>query len=196
MKSLILLLFLFCPFTSKTKAYHSHFSFHRGETAIIDTSNNSLRTDSIPAWVKKLYEKNSLESMNSAIPEIIFFQKLSGSTSYCLYMVDDGNCRYTFVATQKKRRKFKLAKIGNECDQDFSNPVYSYTTFEHHKTNNQIVMTTITEKAKAKYLVKDQNTMRFREGYNMENAGTIKNNTIKTIEVLYTGLLVTKTKPR
>ena len=65
--------------------------------------------------------------MNDAIPAVIFFKPLSDSTSYCLYKVDDGVCQITFVATQKRKKKYMRLKIGNECDVDFANPVYSRT---------------------------------------------------------------------
>ena len=62
---------------------------------------NKIQNDSIPLWVRKLYEKNTGEFLNSAIPSVTFFKKLSDSISYCFYEVNDGVCQITFVATQK-----------------------------------------------------------------------------------------------
>ena len=81
-----------------------------------------IKIDSFPAWVKKLYELNNGQFLNDAIPEIIYFKRLSDSTSYCLYEVSDGVCLITFVATQKNKNHYKKLKVGDECDADFSQP--------------------------------------------------------------------------
>jgi len=62
-----------------------------------------IKVDSFPVWVKNLYEINNDEFLNDAIPEIIYFKRLSDSISYCLYEVSDGVCLITFVATQKNK---------------------------------------------------------------------------------------------
>src|SRR5215813_902785 len=76
--------------------------------------------DTIPIWTKNLYEVRSTEFRNRAVPMIIFFRKLSDTTSYCVYEVNDGLCQITFVATQRNRRDYKRVKIANICDADFS----------------------------------------------------------------------------
>jgi hypothetical protein len=79
-----------------------------------------IKVDSFPVWVKNLYEINNDEFLNDAIPEIIYFKRLSDSISYCLYEVSDGVCLITFVATQKNKNHYKKLKVGNQCDADFS----------------------------------------------------------------------------
>lgn len=149
-----------------------------------------IKVDSFPVWVKNLYEINNGEFLNDPIPEIIYFKRLSDSTSYCLYEVNDGVCLITFVATQKNKKHYKKLKVGDECDADFSQPSYSYTEYEHDSLTRNIKMTTYVEKAKAKYLVKDGNFERFKEGYNFENVETIHYSMIKKIKVSPSGNII------
>jgi len=156
-----------------------------------DAKPTQLDHDSIPVWIRQIYEvKNDSEFLNSAVPVVTFYKRLSDSTSYCLYEVDDGVCHTTFVATQKNKKKFKRSKIGNECDEDFANPQYSSTSFEHDPIKRSIVVTTDVEKAKEKYLAEGV----FKPGYDMENAETINYTLTKTISISLSGNLITKTK--
>jgi hypothetical protein len=70
------------------------------------------RWNSFPVWLKDLYEMDSDEFLNDAIPEIIYFKRISDSISYCLYEVSDGVCLITFVATQKNKKHYKKLRIG------------------------------------------------------------------------------------
>jgi hypothetical protein len=150
-----------------------------------------LDHDSIPVWIRQIYEvKNDSEFLNAAVPVVTFYKRLTDSTSYCLYKVDDGVCHTTFVATQKNKKKFKRSKIGNECDEDFANPQYSSTSFEHDPAKRSILVTTDVEKAKEKYLAEGI----FKPGYNMENAETINYTLIKILSISLTGNLITKNK--
>ena len=48
------------------------------ETTIACTRVPSINsTDTIPTWVKGLYEKETEQFLNDAIPTVIFFKKLS-----------------------------------------------------------------------------------------------------------------------
>ena len=149
-----------------------------------------IKVDSFPLWVKNLYEINNDEFLNDAIPEIIYFKRLSDSISYCLYEVSDGVCLITFVATQKNKKHYKKLEVGNQCDADFSQPSYSYTEYEHDALSRGIKMTTYVEKAKAKYLVKEGNFLRFKDGYNFENAETIHYSMIKKIKISAGGNII------
>ena len=153
-----------------------------------------FRHDSIPVWIRHIYEINKNEFMNSAVPVVTFYQRLSDSTSYCLYEVDDGVCHMTFVATQKNKKKYKRSKIGNECDEDYADPQYSTTSFEHNPVKRSIVVTTEVEKAKEKYLTEDANRTVFKPGYDMENAEKINYTLIKTISITLSGNILTKSK--
>jgi hypothetical protein len=148
--------------------------------------------DTIPIWTKTLYEVRSTEFRNRAVPVIIFFKKLSDTTSYCVYEVNDGLCQLTFVATQRNRRDFKRAKIGNICDADFSLPIYTYTIYKHDSLNRIIRSIEHVQKAKDKYLVKDEKGERFKQGYNLDNVETIKYSTTSTVVVSKDGNLTVK----
>jgi hypothetical protein len=155
----------------------------------------SINADSVPVWVRHLYETANQNFLNGAVPSVRFFKTLSDSTSYCIYVVDDGVCHMSFVATQKNKKKYKNSKIGSECDEDFSVPDYSFTTYTHNAVEHTIVITTTVDQAKSKYLVKDENgMMRFKDGYDMENVETINHTTKQTIVVTTSGNLVIKTK--
>jgi hypothetical protein len=164
---------------------------------VLTSSYNSTfkqpNNDTIPVWTRLLYEVHN-DELNAAIPVVTFFQKLSDSTSYCLYEVDDGVCHMTFVATQKHKSKYKHSKIGNECDEDFANQVYSSTTYEHDSLKRFITVTTNLEKAKSKYLTTENGRTVFKEGYNMENAETIKYSITKTVSINRSGNIITKQK--
>jgi hypothetical protein len=149
-------------------------------------------TDTIPIWTKNLYEVHSTEFRNRAAPVIIFFRKLSDTTSYCVYEVNDGLCQMTFVATQRNRRDFKRVKIGNICDADFSFPTYSYTIYKHDSLNRTIRSIEHLQKAKDKYLVKDEKGERFKQGYNLDNVETLKYSTTSTVVVNKDGNLTVR----
>ena len=151
-------------------------------------------TDSFPAWVKNLYETDSNDFLNNAIPSIIFFKQLTDSTSYCLYDVSDGVCLMTFVATQKSQQHYRIYKIQNECDADFSLPEYSHTNYKHDPTKRIITSTTHVEKSKSKYLIKDGTDTRFKEGYNFENAETIKYSMVTTLFIQRSGKITVQKK--
>ena len=153
-------------------------------------SASKISTDSFPVWLKNLYEINNDEFLNDAIPEVIYFKQISDSISYCLYEVNDGTCQRTYVATQKKQKHYKKLEVGDQCDGDFSQPSYSYTGYEHDPVTRSIKMTTNVEKAKSKYLVKEGNFLRFKEGYNFENAETIHYSMIKKITISSRGNLI------
>ena len=188
MTLLIFINFLLLPFSlDKTFKDSQHFT--------IKNNDRNISVDSIPFWIRHLYEVNNDEFLNNAIPVVTFFKKLSDSTSYCIYEVDDGVCQITIVATQKNKKKYKSLKIGNECDEDFAFPLYSRTTYEHNTISNTILLTTDVEKAKQKYLIKDQNGQtRFRDGYSMENIETIHYSTKKIMLVNQSGNIITKDK--
>jgi len=174
------------------------YSLNETFTGVPQTINkdavSSIHTDSIPTWVRHLYEINKNEFMNDAIPVVTFFKILSDSTSYCLYKVDDGVCQITFVATQKNKKTYKRFKIGNECDEDFANPIYSQASYEHDSVKRSIIVTTDVEKAKSKYLIKDKDRFVFKNGYNMENAETANYSISKTILIDLSGNIITKNK--
>ena len=149
-----------------------------------------IKVDSFPVWVKNLYEINNDEFLNDAIPEIIYFKRLSDSISYCLYEVSDGVCLITFVATQKNKKHYKKLRVGNQCDADFSQPSYSYTEYKHDSLTRSIKMTTYVEKAKAKYLVKEGNFVRFKDGYDFESAETIHYSMIQKIKISSGGNII------
>jgi hypothetical protein len=168
-----------------------HFLFL---TSGCNSTFKQIDNDTIPAWTRQLYEVNNDEFLNAAIPVVTFFQKLSDSTSYCLYEVDDGVCHMTFVATQKHKSKYKLSKIANECDEDFANHIYSSTNYEHDSLKRFIMVTTKVEKAKSKYLTTENGRTVFKEGYNMENAETINYSTGKVITIGVSGNIIAKNK--
>lgn len=134
-----------------------------------------------------MYEVDTTEFLNSAVPTVVFYQELSESISYCLYEVDDGVCHMTFVATQKNKRKFRRFKIGSEFDEDFAVPQYSTTSFEHNPAKRSITITTDIQKAKEKYLTVDGGQKVFRQGYDMENVETINYSLKKTIAIDLSG---------
>ena len=144
--------------------------------------------------VKNLYETASNNFLNNAIPSIIFFKQLTDSTSYCLYDVSDGVCLMTFVATQKSQQHYRIYKIQNECDADFSLPEYSHTNYKHDPTKRIITSTTHVEKSKSKYLIKDGTDTRFKEGYNFENAETIKYSMVTTLFIQRSGKITVQKK--
>lgn len=168
-----------------------HFLFL---TSGCNSTFKQIDNDTIPAWTRQLYEVTNDEFLNAAIPVVTFFQKLSDSTSYCLYEVDDGVCHMTFVATQKHKSKYKRLKIGNECDEDFANHTYTLTTYEHDSLKNFIIVTTNVEKAKLKYLTTENGRTVFKEGYNMENAETTNNSTSKIIIIGISGNIIARNK--
>ncbi|HET9826129.1 MAG TPA: hypothetical protein VFP87_12400 [Chitinophagaceae bacterium] len=151
------------------------------------------RGDTIPVWTRRLYEVRSMEFHNRAVPVVIFFKRLSDSTSYCVYEVNDGPCQMTFVATQRNQKDFKRFKIGNVCDADFSVPQYTYTIYKHDSLNRTIRSIDHVQKAKDKYLIKDQKGEKFKQGYNLDNVETIKYSTTSTVTISRDGNMSIRT---
>lgn len=149
--------------------------------------------DSIPIWTKNLYEVRSTEFRNRAVPVVIFFRRLSDTTSYCVYEVNDGVCDMTFVATQRNKKDFKRFKIGNVCDANYSVPEYTYTIYKHDSLNRTIRSVDHTQKAKDKYLIKDVKGDKFKQGYNLDNVETVRYTTTNTIVINKDGNLTVKT---
>src|SRR5688572_25361831 len=89
-------------------------SFKDSQHITVKKNERSISADSVPLWIRHLYELNDGEFLNDAVPVVTFFKRLSDSASYCIYQVDDGVCQMTFVATQKNKKKYKSSKIGNE----------------------------------------------------------------------------------
>jgi len=178
-------------------SYSSIGTFKDIQHPLIKETYTNNYSDSLPDWVRHLYEKNNNEFMNDAVPVVTFFKKISDSISYCLFTVDDGVCDMTFIATQKNKKKYKRFKIGNQCDEDNAYPVYSTTVYGHDTISNSITLTTDIEKAKPKYLIKTENGTRFKSGYDMENTETIEYSIIKTLLIDKSGNIVVKdTKSR
>jgi hypothetical protein len=148
--------------------------------------------DTIPVWTKNLYEVRGTEFRNRAVPIVIYFKKLSDTTSYCVYEVNDGLCEMTFVATQRNRKDFKRMMVGNICDANFSLPTYTYTIYKHDSLNRVIRSIDHVQKAKDKYLVKDDKGERFKQGYNLDNVETLKSSTTTTISINKDGSLIVK----
>jgi hypothetical protein len=148
--------------------------------------------DTIPIWTKNLYEVRGTEFRNRAVPVVVYFKKLTDTTSYCVYEVNDGVCQMTFVATQRNRKDFKRIKIGNICDADFSLPTYMYTIYKHDSLNRVIRSIDHVQKAKDKYLVKDDKGERFKQGYNLDNVETLKHSATSTVIINKDGNLIVK----
>lgn len=159
---------------------------------MINTSAIYSIHDTIPVWTKNLYEVRNSEFRNRAIPVIVYFRRLSDSTSYCVYEVNDGICQMTFVATQRNKKDFKRFKIGNVCDADFSVPEFTYTIYKHDSLNRTIRSIDHVQKAKDKYLIKDEKGEKFKPGYNLDNVETIKYSQSSTIIINRDGNLVIK----
>jgi hypothetical protein len=98
----------------------------------------------------------------------------------------------TFVATQRNRKDFKRVKVGNICDADFTLPTYTYTIYKHDSLNRVIRSIAHVQKAKDKYLVKDDKGERFKQGYNLDNVETVKYSTTSTVVVGKDGNLTIK----
>jgi len=156
------------------------------------SSGPGVAKDTIPIWTKNIYEVHGTEFRNRAVPVITYFKKLSDTTSYCVYEVNDGLCQMTFVATQRNRKDFKRMKVGNICDADFTVPTYTYTIYKHDSLNRVIRTIAHVQKAKDKYLVKDAKGERFKQGYNLDNVETLKSSSTSTVIINKDGNLIVK----
>ena len=91
--------------------------------------------------------------------------------------------RIGLVRLKKNKKHYKKLRVGDQCDADFSQPSYSYTDYKHDSVTRSIKMTTYVEKVKAKYLVKEGNFVRIKDGYDFESAETIHYTMIKKIKI-------------
>ncbi|HLX94040.1 MAG TPA: hypothetical protein VKR32_20295 [Puia sp.] len=157
----------------------------KGQSDFLRTSS-CLRNDSIPAWVKQLYEKHDTSQFEIKVNKVIFFKPLTDSTSYSLFTVSTGTCVSAYVATQKNKKDYASLEIQEECDADLSYPSYSWTSYTHNTIRRRISITTDTKEANPKYLKKDGN---FRDGFDMDNVKTIRHVTRKTIVIMKSGNL-------
>jgi hypothetical protein len=125
--------------------------------------------DSIPSWVRELYEQTDTMYVNET-RAVLYFRTLSDTSSYVLYTMSTGTCFRTYVASQRNKHHFTALNISEECDQDFSDPEYSRITYIHDAVRQTIIITVDTEKADPKYLIKTGNSVDFKKGYDMETA--------------------------
>ena len=162
-----------------------HSTIDRTRTIQPVTFDHSQK-DSIPYWVRHLYEKKDTTTFENETIEVTYFKFINDTTSYSIYTILTGTCLRTNLATQRNRRNYYSMEIGRECDQDLSLPYYSHTTYKHDSINNSIILTVDDEEANPKYLEKDGN---FKKGYDMESGKTIHHIIEKTVRIAKSGRL-------
>ncbi|HEY1869471.1 MAG TPA: hypothetical protein VGG71_00365 [Chitinophagaceae bacterium] len=153
------------------KTIHTHYS-----------SKNE--TDSIPFWVMKLYEISDTSESHYRDKKVIYFKRLTDSTSYAIVEEYTGTGASTFVATQKRRKDFKNMDIAQEMDSESSDPTYRIITYLHDSLHANIFVTIDDEIAKSKFTVKRNGVLTFKNGFDMDNAETyhlIKKQTLKVL---------------
>ena len=142
--------------------------------------------DTIPSWVRQLYTVDTTED-GYPKTKIIFFKKLTDSTSYAIVEYHSGTGVSTSVATQKKRQDFKNMHVGREQDSEPSDPIYSTVTYRHDSLHKTIFVTIDDEIAKSKFTIKKNGVLAFKDGYSMDNVETYHRITKKTLEILRSG---------
>lgn len=76
-----------------------------------------------PFWLKKIYEDSLklIENPNGyydTIVEIQEFVQLNDSISYCVFNNGNGNCGFSFLASQKFKKPYYTFEIALNCDAD------------------------------------------------------------------------------
>jgi hypothetical protein len=151
---------------------------------IYTPEDSKNQTDSIPSWVRQLYETSDTSENYYRVEKVIYFKKLTDSTSYAIVEVNSGTGAYSFVATQKRKKDFKNMDIAQEMDSESSDPIYRIITYLHDSLHANIFVTIDDEIAKSKFTVKRNGILTFKNGYDMDNAETyhlIKKQTLKVL---------------
>jgi len=131
----------------------------------------SVKADSIPDWVTRLYTTVDSSGIPGEIKEVIFYRSLTDTSSYCLYTISTGTCFRTYLATQKNKKDYKQLNIEQECDEEASEPEYAYSKYELDSMHHTILITYDTTKPKKKFLQKGK-IVEFKKGFNLDNAET------------------------
>ena len=152
-----------------------------------DTSTKQEEETST-SWLKEFYMKAIDTTLfNTESFNIIFYKELTDTSSYCLIEISDQLCSTTFLATQVNRRNRQISQVEERCDGDYSNPVYTFSTYRLDSTTNTIQTTEVNETANKEYLVTEEEEKRFREGYDMQNAKTSSDSIVMIRKVLPDG---------
>jgi hypothetical protein len=141
------------------------------------------------SWMAQLYLGSKDTLMSDGRFTVIFKRQLNDSISYCLFNLSGGTCGRTYLASQVSRRHRQLEEVAEGCDSDLGDPFSRYAEYVHDSTQHIITTTTYEERAKPEFLDKNGN---FKDGYNMDNAGTIEDTLVAVRKVMPSGVIVTR----
>jgi hypothetical protein len=169
---------------------------HRKEAPQLagDTISNTQSTTDT-AWVLELYKGSADTIGYQSTVSIEYFHQLNDSVSYCLFSVSSPTCLETYLATQVRRRHIQMQQVGEGCDSDLSHPRYSYSEYDHDSTLHVIITRSYDEKAKPEFIENESGFDRFKEGYTMDNAGTITDSSMTVWKVAASGVIVSRKTP-
>lgn len=159
-------------------------------------SNNNTPITALPAdnsgnWAYSLYNKSDTSEYTVTTHTVTYFKQINDSVSYCLIDIDDQLvCLKTMLAVQINRNPVKEQEIRSACDGDLSIPFFNYSEYNLDSSTNSIRYVIYNQSADLKYLEQDKSgNLKFKDGYDMENAEIKEDSVVSLISVLPTGKL-------
>jgi hypothetical protein len=137
-----------------------------------DLKSIKSKTDSIPLWVRQIYNEIDTSEFPNENKGVVFFKQLTDTSSFCLYTISTGTCFRTYLVTQRNRKTFQQFNIQEECDEELSEPEYSTYNYSLDSIRNTITVIFDTLKANAKFLRRKGTFTKFKTGFDMDNSET------------------------
>ena len=136
-----------------------------------------------PQWLKVLYPAEVVEEYQLLRREIVLFENVNDSVTYCVVEQNDGVCQWYFLLTQVNRVETGNAVLGHNCDHDQSRPEYSWKEYSVGSTHS---FKTIEYTETVHDSLIDENG-HMKEGYEYESAEKLLDTAQKVLQVTQSG---------
>ena len=143
-----------------------------------------------PEWLSKLYDNDGQGSAPHAVAKVICRHKLTDTTSYALVEIAEVTCTVILLVITKNGLDFGNYEIDRSCMMDYAYYNYAGSEYVYDSLNNIITTLSLKETAKAKYLVKDKDGIRFKDGYSMENAEKEVDSIVNMLKIMPNGEVI------
>ena len=166
------------------------------KTATTNTESSTLPAQPASTeWLKTLYTKTIDSNLfNTKSLRVLYFNQLNDTTSYCLFQLNDELCVSTFLATQVNRTNKQIRQIEENCDGEYSNPVYTYSVYRFDSSSHTFITKEFVETANTEFIIEENGEKRFREGFSMENSKTSTDSMVVVRKILPDGRITEASK--
>ncbi len=158
---------------------------HQNSESVIHLEKQQ-ENSKFPDWLTQLYPTELKLDYQTIGQELISFQIINDSVTYCIYKQMDGACERNLVVSFVDRMQKEELEIGNNCDHDLSRPSHSWKNFEL-KSSNIILTTQFTESVHDS-LIDEDGWM--KKEYDFLEAKTTVDTGIQVFQINQQGLII------